>query len=266
MEIKNIKAEDLLKDTSKKLRDTDEETVKKLVRDIRERGQVQAVTARVVNENVIQLIDGWHRTEACKLTGVHVLTQLVEATDDQADALAVACNTHRKEFTGLDRLNALLRLKESGLSVAKAAPALGISESRFYEMQRISNYPELVEALKTNKLGLEQCVVIAKALSAKKIELPIEVAAVVVEVKNFGRVPSHETCLDLIDQVNGKAKSRKQRRQRDKDREKQTYIFVFDNRTSKRELLKKLGEAEGVVARLRAMIETADKKDIKDPG
>ena len=108
--------------------------------------------------------------------------------------------------------------------------------------------------------------VIAKALSAKKIELPIEVAAVVVEVKNFGRVPSHETCLDLIDQVNGKAKSRKQRRQRDKDREKQTYIFVFDNRTSKRELLKKLGEAEGVVARLRAMIETADKKDIKDPG
>jgi ParB family transcriptional regulator, chromosome partitioning protein len=129
--------------------------VAELAESIKQFGQLEPATVRLLGPKRYELIGGGRRFAACKLANTQALNCIV-CYDDDSDSLIrlAAVNTQRKDLNAIERAKLMQRLMMaedkggSGLTLLEAGNAVGLaSESGSKNALRILNLPEAIQAM-----------------------------------------------------------------------------------------------------------------------
>lgn len=129
-------------------RNFDEAELEALAQSIREKGVLQPLLVRPVDEDgaAFELVAGERRWRAAQRAGLHQVPVLVRALAD-AEALEIALieNLQREDLSALEEAAAYRRLmQEFGRTQANLAEALGKSRSHVANTLRLLGLPEIV--------------------------------------------------------------------------------------------------------------------------
>ena len=126
----------------------DEAELEALAQSVREKGVLQPLLVRPVEEEAaaFELIAGERRWRAAQRAGLHQVPVLVRPMADiEALEIALIENLQREDLTALEEAEAYRRLVDDfGRTQANIAEALGKSRSHVTNMLRLLNLPELV--------------------------------------------------------------------------------------------------------------------------
>jgi ParB family chromosome partitioning protein len=126
----------------------DETELEALAQSIREKGVLQPLLVRPVDETAaaFELIAGERRWRAAQRAGLHLVPVLVRALSDvEALEIALIENLQREDLTVLEQANAYRRLiDEFGRTQGNIAAALGKSRSHVANTLRLLGLPEIV--------------------------------------------------------------------------------------------------------------------------
>lgn len=129
--------------------------VAELAESIKQFGQLEPATVRMLGPRRYELIGGGRRFAACKLANTTNLRCII-CYDEDSDSLIrlAAVNTHRKDLNAIERAKLMQRLMKpedkggSGLTLLEAGNAVGLaSESGSKNALRILNLPEAIQAM-----------------------------------------------------------------------------------------------------------------------
>jgi len=233
----------------------DSDSIQELAQSIRTFGQLKPITLNSDFDGY-QIIDGFNRVEACKLLGIDVIATVVNVDEKQSLLMRLTLNTHQRKMNGYEKFDLVQKLSKTNATTQEIKNALGWKyEQRVYDMKNIAKFPELIDSLKTNKLELEQCVVIAKALGSDKPVDPVIINRVVDYVgKVIKRVPQKDTVVDHIKELEINLNRAEMNEIKNIGLHKKNYYIVFDKFTPLPKLTKHLAKAEKAVEELKALI------------
>jgi ParB family transcriptional regulator, chromosome partitioning protein len=126
----------------------DEAELEALAQSVREKGVLQPLLARPIEEEeaAFELIAGERRWRAAQRAGLHQVPVLVRALSDvEALEIALIENLQREDLTALEEAEAYHRLmQEFGRTQANLGEALGKSRSHVANTLRLLGLPEVV--------------------------------------------------------------------------------------------------------------------------
>jgi ParB family chromosome partitioning protein len=124
----------------------DEAALDELAASISQRGVIQPIVVRLMNDGRYQLVAGERRWRAAQKAQLHEIPALVrDLTDRDVMALALIENLQREDLNPIEEARAYSRLAESeGLTQAEIARMVDKSRSHVANLQRLLALPEPV--------------------------------------------------------------------------------------------------------------------------
>jgi len=124
----------------------DEAEIQKLAGSIAEVGLIQPIVVRRVgSSNTFQIVAGERRWRACQKTGKgDIKAVVIEATDEEMSALALAENFDREDLTAYEIALAIKDGEKAFPNRKSLASALGINRSDLYDYLAFFSLPQFV--------------------------------------------------------------------------------------------------------------------------
>jgi ParB/RepB/Spo0J family partition protein len=129
---------------------SDNPEIKDLAKNIKAIGQLVPVIVRRDGSSNYQLIAGHRRLAACRLAGLaKIWGMVVDATDEQAELIAITENLKREDLSPLEEAAAIKKLLDTKMDRKTAAAVLGWPESKVIRRAKLLELtPEWIEAFK----------------------------------------------------------------------------------------------------------------------
>lgn len=157
------------------------EALKELADSIRAQGVMQPVVVRpLAGASKYEIIAGERRWRAAQLAGLHEVPVVVKEVSEQtAMCLALIENIQREDLNAADEARALARLiKESGMTHAAAAKAIGRSRAAVSNLLRLLDLPaSVLELLGKGEIDMGHGRAILALPPAGRLKLARQVAA-----------------------------------------------------------------------------------------
>ncbi len=138
--------------------------------DLSERGQQFPVLLRVKRGRArLQLVSGFRRLRAARELGWKTLRAIVrrDLDDDEAFRISLIENEQRHGLTGLDRANAVARLRSWGKNDPEICSLFGIGERQLRRLDRGARMPSILrEAVGEQRLPLTHALLLDQAARA----------------------------------------------------------------------------------------------------
>ena len=150
--------------------DIDEKELKKLAHSIKEKGFIQPVVVRKIDDEIYEVVAGERRYQAAKLLGLKELPTIVKEVDEKdAFILAIIENLQRKDLNPIEEAQALKRLiEELGFSLEDVAQFVGKDKTTVVNTLRLLKLPDNIkQALKEGIISRSQARTI---LAAEKLQ------------------------------------------------------------------------------------------------
>ena len=170
-----------------------EESIQELAHSIQEKGIINPIVVRKIEENSYEILAGERRFRAATLIGLkEVPVSILEVGDEDALIIGLIENLHREDLNVIDAAWGVQRLiQEFNYSHEQAAQAVGRSRSAVSNLIRLLSLPEEIQTfLKDGELDMgharallplekvEQIKlaeeIIKKALSVRQVEALVE--------------------------------------------------------------------------------------------
>lgn len=148
--------------------DFDPEALDELAASLRDRGVLQALLVRPLDEGRYQLISGERRWRAAQLAGLTDLPCIVRTTDDaELGELALIENVQRRDLSAVEEGHAYRRLMGSeDLSLRQVAERVRRSHEHVARRLRVVEDPQIEEAVRSGALGATVGAELARAENA----------------------------------------------------------------------------------------------------
>ena len=124
-----------------------DQKLKDLVEDIRQNGQQFPVILRKLEDaEKYQLVSGFRRCRSIKSLGWSFVKAIVrnDLDDDMAFRISFMENEKRKNLTGVDKANAMAKLRLRGKSDADIQDIFGLGKSQIDRYKQVSTFPKVI--------------------------------------------------------------------------------------------------------------------------
>ena len=122
------------------------ETLEELAQSIKERGVLQPVVVRPIEEGKYQIIMGERRYRACRIAGLTQVPVIIrESSDEDIRADALLENFQREDLNPVERATAIKELLDI-MSWEKVSKILGVSVATLRRYLEILDLPESIQA------------------------------------------------------------------------------------------------------------------------
>ncbi len=151
--------------------------IKELAESIRQEGLQNPPVVQKTKDGKYKLIAGQRRLEALKRIGsknIPVLVVKRPYNDDDAKAVSIVENLHRKQMNSTEMAEACDFLVKSMKSTKKAATALGISQQTLKSYSGFNSVPEKIQQLVPDTISRSEALKLYKIVP--KIDDAIEIA------------------------------------------------------------------------------------------
>jgi len=152
--------------------DKDSEEYQGLLDAIRENGFVGAITVRPqtdseTNEEFLEVVDGYHRFEACRDAGLtEINVDIREMTDDEVLFYQVILNLHQIQTTPMQYSQHLLRILENNPEMSEKVLAVKIARSIQWLRERLKlnqiEDEQIIRLIDTQEICVSNAVALAK--------------------------------------------------------------------------------------------------------
>lgn len=190
-----------------------DEPLKELADSIRERGVMQPLLVREVDDGRYEIIAGERRFRAATLAGLdEVPVRILEVDDQAAAAIALIENMQREDLNPLEESRGLSRLiHEFSFTHEQAAKAVGKSRSAITNLLRLSQLSGPVQAmLISGDLDMGHARALLTLPGASQVALAQKIIAQGLSVREAERLASSAALAagDLSRKASAKGKSR----------------------------------------------------------
>ena len=190
-----------------------DEPLKELADSIRERGVMQPLLVREIDDGRYEIIAGERRFRAATLAGLdEVPVRILEVDDQAAAAIALIENMQREDLNPLEESRGLSRLiHEFSFTHEQAAKAVGKSRSAITNLLRLSQLSGAVQAmLLSGDLDMGHARALLTLPGASQVALAQKIIAQGLSVREAERLASSAALVagDLSRKASVKGKSR----------------------------------------------------------
>ena len=190
-----------------------DEPLKELADSIRERGVMQPLLVREIDDGRYEIIAGERRFRAATLAGLdEVPVRILEVDDQAAAAIALIENMQREDLNPLEESRGLSRLiHEFSFTHEQAAKAVGKSRSAITNLLRLSQLSGAVQAmLLSGDLDMGHARALLTLPGASQVALAQKIIAQGLSVREAERLASSAALAagDLSRKASAKGKSR----------------------------------------------------------
>jgi ParB family chromosome partitioning protein len=190
-----------------------DEPLKELADSIRERGVMQPLLVREIDDGRYEIIAGERRFRAATLAGLdEVPVRILEVDDQAAAAIALIENMQREDLNPLEESRGLSRLiHEFSFTHEQAAKAVGKSRSAITNLLRLSQLSGTVQAmLLSGDLDMGHARALLTLPGASQVALAQKIIAQGLSVREAERLASSAALVagDLSGKASAKGKSR----------------------------------------------------------
>jgi len=190
-----------------------DEPLKELADSIRERGVMQPLLVREIDDGRYEIIAGERRFRAATLAGLdEVPVRILEVDDQAAAAIALIENMQREDLNPLEESRGLSRLiHEFSFTHEQAAKAVGKSRSAITNLLRLSHLSGAVQAmLLSGDLDMGHARALLTLPGASQVALAQKIIAQGLSVREAERLASSAALVagDLSRKASVKGKSR----------------------------------------------------------
>ena len=190
-----------------------DEPLKELADSIRERGVLQPLLVREIDDGRYEIIAGERRFRAATLAGLdEVPVRILEVDDQAAAAIALIENMQREDLNPLEESRGLSRLiHEFSFTHEQAAKAVGKSRSAITNLLRLSQLSGAVQAmLLSGDLDMGHARALLTLPGASQVALAQKIIAQGLSVREAERLASSAALVagDLSRKASVKGKSR----------------------------------------------------------
>ncbi len=190
-----------------------DEPLKELADSIRERGVMQPLLVREIEDERYEIIAGERRFRAATLAGLdEVPVRILEVDDQAAAAIALIENMQREDLNPLEESRGLSRLiHEFSFTHEQAAKAVGKSRSAITNLLRLSQLSGAVQAmLLSGDLDMGHARALLTLPGASQVTLAQKIIAQGLSVREAERLASSAALAagDLSRKASAKGKSR----------------------------------------------------------
>ena len=190
-----------------------DEPLKELADSIRERGVMQPLLVREIDDRRYEIIAGERRFRAATLAGLdEVPVRILEVDDQAAAAIALIENMQREDLNPLEESRGLSRLiHEFSFTHEQAAKAVGKSRSAITNLLRLSQLSGAVQAmLLSGDLDMGHARALLTLPGASQVALAQKIIAQGLSVREAERLASSAALVagDLSRKASVKGKSR----------------------------------------------------------
>lgn len=152
--IVDIKCDIIIEAGNIRKADGKDPSIKSLADNMRAVGQLVPIIVRPLADLAkYELIAGHRRLAACRLVGIETLKAIVvEATDEQAQTIAITENMQRENLTPLEEAAAIKNLLDTGMSEKATAAVLGWTIQKVVRRAKLLNLiPEFLKKIESDK-------------------------------------------------------------------------------------------------------------------
>jgi ParB family chromosome partitioning protein len=161
----------------------DQESMGELINSVKEKGILQPLLVRLVNDDNYQIIAGERRWRAAQKAGLHFVPVVVrEFSDSEALEIGIIENVQRQDLTAIEEAAGYKQLMEEfGHTQEQVSKLVGKSRSHVANLLRLMTLPDgVVKLIEDGKLsmghartlvGAENALTIAKMIVAKGLSV-----------------------------------------------------------------------------------------------
>lgn len=149
-------------------------SVNELAASIRSAGLIEPVLVRK-KDGEYEVVAGQRRLLACKVAGVRDVPALVkEMSDEEALVSSLTENVQREDVSDLEKAEAVLMLREKGMSNKKIAKQIGVSRKSIIRWIALKNScEELKNAVQQNKISESDAEEIATSIKDRETQAKV---------------------------------------------------------------------------------------------
>ncbi len=156
-----------------------QEHIDSMKESIKSQGQQEPVKARLKDGNKLQIVMGWTRVFACLELGFKVQTMVTDADERTCKVWALIENIQRNELEGYDKARKVKELLDDNFTVEEVSQFIGVSSKSYvYTLNRIFNYPVILNALKDSVINETAARVLSTTVSSKNIPEDLQKKAI----------------------------------------------------------------------------------------
>jgi ParB family chromosome partitioning protein len=179
-----IPLSDISLDSNQPRKKLDEEKLEELAASIRNKGVIEPVTVRLI-DNGYMVVTGERRYRAAQLAGLEEIPCIIKhLSDEEVLVYQLIENLQREDLSPIDEATALKKLAETGLNQTDIAQKIGKSQPYISKLLKILELPKsILEEAQKLEVSKEHMLQLLKSKNPEQLWEQIKSGATAQEVK-----------------------------------------------------------------------------------